>query len=184
MFAYAHPSPFPPSFEGNPWAYCFGLFGDVIAASLALTMLIAVALENRRGREVSGLLNNPVELPGIPRWSPLFLYRTGWSSMLLFVVMRTLPDAIWMLAWGEVGEQAIRVLLSIDLWADGLALAPLSLSVVCWAWGRQVIPQQLLNEEGSRPVRRPPWSTIWKNGRIVLVVLVIAIGVTIGKASA
>lgn len=183
-YHYAEPSPFPPSFEGNPLAYGFGLFGDVVAAALALAMLLGILLEGRRNREISRLLRNPVDLPPIGPWTPLFIYRASTVSMLVFIIMRALPDAVWMLAWGEVSETTIRVLLAVDLWCDGLALLPMFFSVVCWVWGRQVIPQRLIVETGSVSAHRPDWGLIWKNGRIVLVVLLIAIGVTIGKASA
>lgn len=183
--AYAGQSPFPPSFDGNPWAYAFGLFGDIVAAALALTMLLTLLLESRRNREVDRLVQNWLpSQPGVPAWSPLFLYRASTASVLLFIVMRAAPDALWMLAWGEVSEAAIRVMLAIDLWADGLALAPMFFAVTCWCLGRQVIPQKLLAGPAAQTAGRPDWQMLWKNGRIVLVVLVIAVGVTIGKASA
>lgn len=185
MYQYAVPSPFPPSFDGNPWAYGFGLFGDVVAAALALTLLLSYVFESRRHRAVVRIVASPNPSPALrPAWSPLFLYRATVMSLLSFVVMRALPDAIWMLAWGEVPERTIRFLLAADLVADGLALAPLFSAVLCWAWGRQVIPQLLVSELRAGVTGGPPWDIIWKNGRIILVVLVIAIGVTIGKASA
>ena len=184
MFPYASPSPFPPSFEGHPWAYAFGLFGDLVAASLALTMLLTYLFESRRHRQVQSILRSPIRMATISRWSPLSLYRTTVCSMLLFVVMRTAPDALWMLAWSEVNEPSIRLLLQLDLWMDGLALFPFFLSVTCWARGRQVIPQLLVTDWQHGVRGGPAWDIIWRNGRIVLVVLVIAIGVTIGKASA
>ena len=182
VVTYGQPSPFPPSFDGNPWAYGFGLFGDVVAAALALAMLLTYVFEVRRQREVSRLLNNMVVQEPMPRWTVMQVYRTGNIAMLLFVVMRALPDALWMLAWGEVSEKVIRVLLLLDLLFDGLALAPFSLAVLCWAWGRQAIPQTLLRHHVG-VTGGPPWEIVLRNGRIVLVVLIIAIGVTIGKAS-
>lgn len=182
-YLYAGPSPFPPSFDGNPWAYGFGLFGDIVAAALALAMLVALVLEPRRNAQISALLRNPIPQPNHPVWSPLFIYRAANISMLSFVVMRTLPDALWMLAWGEVSESAMRSMLAADLWCDGLALGPFFFSVLCWTWGRQVIPQKLISGLNAEVGRRPSWGLFWRNGRIVLIVLVIAIGVTIGKAS-
>lgn len=183
MYPYAEPSPFPPSFDGNPWAYAFGLFGDVVASSLALAMLIGILLEASRTREANRWLRNPVNQPATPSWSPLFIYRCSTISMLTFIVLRALPDALWMLAWGEVRESTIRFLLGLDLVCDGLAIAPFFVSVLCWTWGRQVIPHALMREIDGPGARRPSWKLVWKNGRIVLIVLLIAIGVTIGKAS-
>jgi hypothetical protein len=180
---YGSPSPFPPSFDGNPWAYGFGLFGDVMASALALTLLLSYVFEARRHEAVVRIVDSPVEYAPHETWSPLFLYRASITSLLLFVVMRAMPDALWMLAWGEVPEHSIRTLLALDLVMDGLALGPLFFSVLCWCWGRQVIPQMLVSELKAGVAGPPPWDVIWRNGRIVLVVLFIAIGVTIGKAS-
>lgn len=184
MYEYARPSPFPPSFEGNPLAYGFGLFGDVVAAALALTLLLTYLFEARRHPQILAMVDAPENFPVKRAWSPLFLYRATITSLLSFVVMRALPDAIWMLAWGEVSESTIRFLLAADLVFDGLALGPMFMAVLCWCWGRQVIPQMLVTELRAGITGGPPWDVLWKNGRIVLVVLVIAIGVTIGKASA
>lgn len=184
--SYGTPSPFPPSFEGSPFSYGFGLFGDVFAAAISLTMLLAYVFEARRARQISIILRNPVPLtPQMAVWSPLFLYRAGKISILAFVVLRTLPDAIWMLAWGEVSDAHIRMLLALDLVCDGVAIIPLMLSTFCWAWGRQIIPQLLIdkNNDLHPSPRKWPWDAIFRNGRIALMVMIIAIGVTIGKAS-
>lgn len=183
LYSYAAPSPFPPSFEGNPWAYGFGLFGDVVAAALAVAMLTAIVIEPRRNYQVSRMIHNQLaKTRGTPNWSPLRVYRMANISMLSFVVMRALPDALWMLAWGEVSEPTIRFMLAVDLWMDGVAVFPFFFSVMCWAWGRQIIPQRLLIGLDTGIYGRPPWNLIWRNGRIVIAVLVIAILVTIGKA--
>lgn len=185
MYSYAEPSPFPPSFDGNPWAYAFGLFGDVVAAALALTMLLAYVFEARRNREIHRRLKNPLpEVAPIPPWTPLYIYRVGNISMLAFIVLRALPDAVWMLAWGEVSEPVIRAMLATDLVLDGLAIGPLVMAAFCWAWGRQTIPQKLIHGADAAVQGRLPWKLIWRNGKIVLLVSLIAIGVTYGKASA
>jgi hypothetical protein len=130
------------------------------------------------------MLGNAVTQHPGPPWSVFKIYRTGNIAMLTFVAMRALPDALWMLAWGEVSDQTIRFLIKLDLVADGFALIPFGVAVLCWAWGRQAIPQILsqitVAGVGGGPLRE----IIFRNGRIVLVVLLIAIGVTIGKASA
>lgn len=185
MFAYADPSPFPPSFDGSPLAYGFGLFGDVVASALALMLLLSYLFEARRNKAVHRIVGtNLITHPGHRAWSPLFLYRSTIISLLSFVVMRSLPDAVWMLAWGEVPERVIRFLLVLDLVFDGLALIPLFTAVLCWCWGRQVIPQMLITDLKHGVTGPPPWEVIWRNGRVILIVMVIAIGVTIGKASA
>jgi hypothetical protein len=181
---YGSPSPFPPSFEGNPYAYAFGLFGDVVAAALASAILLTFVFEQRRLRQIDVLLNNYVTQPaGIIPWTPLWLYRMGMMCFLSFVVMRCLPDALWMLAWGEVSRSTIEAMLKFDLIADGLSIIPLFAATVCWAWGRQVIPQKLTEGKMAVVGGHPPWLAILKNARIVGVVFVISLLVTIGKAS-
>jgi hypothetical protein len=182
--SYGQPSPFPPSFDGSPFAYGFGLFGDVVAAALSLAMLSAHILEARRYEAVHRLTQNRVTQDPQPKWSALHVYRLGNVAILSFVVLRALPDAIWMLAWGEVSETTIRILLEVDLILDGVALLPLALSVLCWTWGRQAIPQILSQVAMITVTGGPIKEIIFRNARIVLIVLVIAIGVTIGKASA
>lgn len=180
---YGSPSPFPPSFEGNPWSYAFGLFGDIVAAALALAILLTFVLEQRRFKQVHRLLGNPVPDIQLIPWTPLWLYRMGMMMFLTFVVMRATPDALWMLAWGEVTLPTIEFMLRLDLVADGLSIIPLFFATCCWAWGRQVIPQKLIQGQSLIVGGHPPWELILKNARIVAVVLVISLLVTIGKAS-
>lgn len=179
------PSPFPPSFEGNPYSFFFGLFGDVVASSIALAILLTFIFEKRRVKQVHRRLGTPERhdvSPYLP-WTPLWLYRSGMMLFLLFVVMRALPDALWMLAWGEVEQETIETLLRVDLIFDGLAVIPLFLAACFWAWGRQVIPQKLVEGRMAIVSGHPPWQLILKNARIIAVVLVISLLVTIGKAS-
>lgn len=180
---YGTPSPFPPSFEGNPWSYAFGLFGDVVAASIALTILLSFVLEGRRFREISKRLGHPTNHHLGPPWTPLWLYRAGQQMFLAFVVLRTLPDAIWMLAWGEVSEQTIEAMLRVDLVADGLSILPLFIASMAWARGRQVIPQKLVEGAKVTVSGYPPWDVLLKNAKIIAVVIFISLLVTIGKAS-
>lgn len=180
---YGQPSPFPPTFEGNPWSYGFGLFGDVVAAALALTMLLTFIFEKRRHRQIHIILNTVSHDAPITKWSPLWLYRSGMMCFLSFVVMRAVPEALWMLAWGEVSLPTIEFLLRFDLISDGVSIIPLAFATVFWAWGRQVIPQQLTTGLSRTSTGGPPWDAFIRNGRIVAIVIVIAILVTIGKAN-
>jgi hypothetical protein len=185
VYIYSDPSPFPPIFADNPWAYGFGLFGTVVAAALALTLLLSYLFETRRAHAVQTLTGSwAINHPANIAWSPLFLYRGAIIGLLTFVVMRALPDAIWMLAWGEVSDSTIRTILACSLVSHGLATIPLIFAVLCSGMGRQVIPQMLVVEARAGVTGGPPWQHFYRKGRIVLVVLVIAIGVTIGKASA
>lgn len=184
MLPYAELSPFPPIFHNQPWAYALGLFGDVVAASLSLTVLLGYIFESRRVREVYRRLGTSDRSPAVPKWSPLYVYRSSKIAFLTFVVMRTGPDAVWMLAWGEVSRGAVEFIIGVDLWMDFFAIVPLCFAIFCWAWGRQVIPQKLSNGPDGKIEGRIPWGLIRRNAKIVFLVLLIAIGVTIGKASA
>jgi len=180
---YGVPSPFPPSFEGNPLSYAWGLFGDTVAAALALTLLLGYVFEGRRKRQVNKALDNYVVEPPVAQWSPLWLYRHGQLGFFTFVVMRTLPDALWMLMWGEVHTPTIKFLLMLDMVADGFSIFPLLYATMMWAYGRQVIPQKLAEGVAIAVSGKAPWDVILKNLRIVAVVIVISLLVTIGKAS-
>lgn len=186
MYSYAEPSPFPPSFEGDPLAYLFGLFGDVVAAGLALAILFGMLFEGRRAKrallEVSPRSAQFLVQPTLARFTALEVWRAFVIGVLLFIVMRALPDALWMLLWGEVSERTIRFLLRVDLLLDGFALLPFFFAIICWAWGRQVIPQKLIDTSQVQ-MPRLTGAAIWQNTRIVVLVLLIAVGVTLGKAS-
>jgi hypothetical protein len=177
---YGQPSPFPPSFDGNPWAYGFGLFGDLVAASFALVMVLAYLFEARRTTELARRFPTPGHAAA-SQLTLLTVYRTKEVAFWLFVFMRAAPDAVWMLIWGEVSEPTIRFWLAADLWCDGLALTPLFLSVLCWAWGRQPISQRLIESYAFVTAGGPPWEVILRNARIIALVLAIAVGVTFGK---
>lgn len=179
-YTYGDPSPFPPSYENDPWSYGFGLAGDLIASALCLAMLLTYLFERRRMKRVSHRVGIPPPLP-IPRWSVFWVYRAFNVNVLLFIVMRALPDAVWMLLWGEVEIRTIEMMLLLDLYCDGLALVPLFFAILCWAWGRQSIPQSLLSERGGGRMAPPTWQMIGRNGMIVVLVLVISVGVTVGK---
>lgn len=181
---YGHPSPFPPSFDGSPWSYAFGLFGNTLISALALTMLLAFVLESRRLRTIHRALDNYVVQPGIARWSPLWLYRTGMVLYLVFVLMRVLPNTIWMLAWGEVSKGTIEFLLTMDVLCNGLALFPFIGATICLGWGRQVIPQKLIEERHQAVSGGPAWRIARTYVKIMVVVSIISFLVTIGKASA
>ena len=189
-YAYAEPSPFPPSYEGNPWSYAFGLFGDVVAGMLALAILLGYVFEARRDRHAAPTLPaDPARAakfqvqPWAAKISVLAIYRAYNICLLLFVILRSLPDALWMLLWGEVSEPTIEVLLMGDLIADGLALAPLSMAALCWAWSRQVLPHRLAYPTALQ-MPRLSYAVVRQYAKIVVAILVIAGGVTIGKAAA
>lgn len=177
-------SPFPPVFHNDPWSYGFGLFGDLAMSMLSLTLLLAHVFERRRNARVRRIIKAPAQHPDNRAWSPLFLYRCIVISFLTILVLRATPDALWMLLYGEVSHSTSRALIQIDLWLDFVAILPLGFAVLCWCWGRQVIPQMLLTNLKEGITGGPSWDVLWKNGRIVLVLLLIAIGVTVGKAVA
>jgi hypothetical protein len=183
FYRYAEPSPFPPSFEGDPMSYLFGLFGDVVAAGLALAILLGMLFERRRKEQVARAVGAErfMVQPGLHRFTVLEVYRAFVIGILAFIVMRAAPDAAWMLLWGEVNEPTIRLLLRLDMLLDGFALVPFFFAIICWGWGRQTIPQRLLAESALQ-MPRLSWGMVWQNTKIVVLVLFIAAGVTLGKA--
>ena len=174
-------SPFPPSFSDGPISYALALFGDVLACGIALTILLHYLIEPRTRRRMERLVNGK---PAPPRSPFTLLNIHNWKviGICIFILLRALPDALWMFLWGEASERTMRLLFLIDYVLDGIALIPLFAAAVLWAWARYSIAQQLARaDDYPIPLRvLPSMSTVL---RILALTAVLAIGVTIGKAS-
>ena len=145
--------------------------------------MLRMLLEPRRQRTISRLVGNLLPRPTWQDWRAIDAWRTFVICMMSFITMRTMPDALWTLLWGEVSESTIRLLLRVDLFMDGFSLIPFLMALTCLSWGYQVIPQLLSADRGAGMPKLTA-SLIIQNAKIILIVLLIAIGVTVGKASA
>lgn len=173
-------TPFPPSFVDNPFAYGFALFADILVSALCLAQLLAYLFEARRCREAHRGALTPLP-PLLPLFSTVNVFRAIISCFLLTLLLRALPDALWLLAWGEASLDTMATLTRLDWFGDIGAMAPFiaALALIAWSW--QAIPQRLV-EVASVPLARPKWEQAKPPLKIASLALLIAVGVTIGKA--
>ena len=176
-------TPFPPGFVDNPYSYGMALFSDILVSALCLAQLLAYLFEARRKREAGRQADAvPIEPPPLPLFASLNVFRMIVSCFLTTLLARALPDALWLLAWGEASIPTMTFLTRLDWYGDIFALAPFvfALGLITWSW--QAIPQRLV-EVASIPLASPKWEQAKPPLKIALLVLLIAVGVTIGKAS-
>lgn len=175
-------SPFPPSFDGNPWTYGFALFSLTLVSALSLAQLLAYAFEARREREIDRLVRNAAPKPLPVPMSALAAHRMIISSFLLMAFCGAAPDVLLLLSWGEAGQGAMEVLYLIDRLGDGFVMFPFLSALWLLARTGQALPQQLAKAVDI-PLGPFRWEMLRDNLRIVGLVFLIAAGVTLGKAS-
>lgn len=174
-------SPFPPSFDGNPLTYGLALFSLTLVSALSLAQFLSFVFEGRRVREVNRLIGNPVKQSVFPM-SALVAFRMILMSFFLMAFAGAGPDVLILLAWGEASHQTIEILFIIDRLGDGFVMFPFLTATWLLARTRQPLEQQLAFA-ANVPLGPFQWSTIMQNMKISLLVLVIAAGVTLGKAA-
>ena len=177
-------SAFPPSFEGNPWTYGFALFSLSLLSMLSVARMWSLAAEVRRARLIAQ------RFPGLvppcqphPRWSALTLHETKLFCLYLTMFVGAFPDVLVLLLWGEAMPGTMVTLFLLDRIGDGIAIAPFTLAMMLGAWLQQVVPQKLIANASPNEVKPPNWRALMPTLKISSVVLLIAAGVTIGKAS-
>lgn len=178
-------SPFPPSFADGPISYAVALFGDVLASALALTVLIHYVVEPARlcRAERAASHGQTFRRSGHGWLTLLGAHNHMMIGFMLSIVLRAMPDAAWMLAWGEATAATMRLLFTVDYVCDGLALVPFTVGVLLWAWSRNSISQQLRKAD-DYPLGVSVLPSLISTLKIGAIVVLIAAGVTIGKAGA
>lgn len=174
-------SPFPPSFDGNPWTYGFALFSLTLVSAMSLAQLLAYVFEERRLREAERAGNMVFRPPNSPL-TTLSAFRRIIISFLLMALLGAGPDVLILLAWGEAGNSTIESLYLLDRTCDGLVMVPFLSALWLLARTRQALPQQLA-KAALIPLGPFRPAMLRDNAKILGVVLLIAIGVTFGKAS-
>jgi hypothetical protein len=177
-------SPFPPSFDGNPWTYAFALFSLTLVSALSLAQLLEYAFEEQRKREIDRLVHNQVAAAPIPSEpiNTLTAFRRIVISFLLMAFLGATPDVLILLAWGETSIGWMERLYLLDRVCDGLVMFPFMTAMWLLARTRQAMPQQLA-KAALIPLGPFHWGMLRQRLRIVVLVLFIAAGVTLGKAS-
>ena len=177
-------SPFPPSFEGNPWTYGFALFSLSLLSMLSVARIWALLSDIRKNRllaeRLPGLM---VPRTPVPVWSALTLHETKLACLYLTIFIGTFPDTLILLLWGEAGTDTMVTLFLVDRIGDGLTLIPFSVAMMLGAWLQQVVPQKLIANSAQHEVKKPNWQALMPTIKIGALVLILAAGVTMGKAS-
>ncbi|WP_103730190.1 hypothetical protein [Novosphingobium sp. HII-3] len=176
-------SAFPPSFEGNPWAFFFALFSLSLIVLLSLAQILRHMCEAGRDRALMRKFGEGFRLARPHSfWTTAVLYRWKVSGLYLTVLFGAVGDVAVMLAWREVRPLTMEILLQMDRILDGLTIIPFMAAVALAAWSDQAIPAQLTFPK-PQPVNPPKWERIKGSVRIVATIALIALGVTMGKAS-
>lgn len=173
---------FPPSFEGNPWSYGIALFGLTLISALSLAHLLTMLHDAHRIRLARTLYYGFRSGERVGLFTLLGSYRAIMAGLFATIVLGALPDVLLLLAWGEASDPTIERLFLVDRACDGAAMVPFVLAVTMKAWVVQALPQRLA--EVTRTPLQPLRSfMIARYLKILGLVLVISLGVTIGKAS-
>lgn len=175
-------SPFPPSFDGNPWTYGLALFSLTLVSSLALAQLLHIWFAARRGRQIDVAVGNLAVPPPAP-WSVFNVNQAVHSALLLTICLGAAPDVMVLFAWGEGSERTMEVLFLLDRLCDAATIVPFAAASALATWQAQA-SDHLLRQARASLLPAPSWRTFRDRAKISGAVLVIAVGVTIGKAGA
>lgn len=171
---------YPPSFDGNPWSYGFALFSLTLICAFAIAMFLQFLFEGRARRAAMKAFGQTPQ-PPLPWASPLTIHRSIVMCFLATILLGAFPDVLLLFAWGEAQAPTLDFLFLLDRICDGLTFAPFTAAIALSAWGAQVVPQQLIRDTPVT-VGAFKWRTIKDQTKIVVMVLIIALGVTIAKA--
>lgn len=175
-------SPYPPSFDGNPWSYGFALFSLTLVCALALALLLNFWFESRSRRRAWRSSMAVAGQGPEPFATPLSIHRLIITGFLLTVLIGAMPDVLVLYWWGEASRPTMDALFLMDRIGDGATFIPFTISCGLSAWGLQVLPQKLVRETAVE-LTLPTWRTVKDQLKIVGAVLVVAAGVTIAKAT-
>lgn len=177
-------SAFPPSFEGNPLTYGFALFSLSLLSMLSVARIWGLISDLHKVRQLErSLLWYIRPREPLSRWSALTLHETKLACLYLSIFLGAFPDVLILLLWGEASNQTMVRLFMMDRIGDGLTLLPFATAMMIGCWLQQVIPQKLIANSRHDEVKPPNLRAVLPTLRICLVLLVLASGVTMGKAS-
>ncbi len=174
---------YPPSFDGNPLSYGFALFSLTLICAFSIATLLHFLFESRLDQLLKRQMPGYCPSPRLQWSSPLSIHRMIVTGFLFTILFGAFPDVLVLFAWGEGTRRTMDILFLLDRIGDALTFVPFTAAIFLTAWGSQVVPQQLVRDT---PVglRRPTWRTVRDQFKIVGMVLIIAAGVTLAKASA
>ncbi|WP_279141317.1 hypothetical protein [Sphingomonas paucimobilis] len=157
---------FPPSFDGNEWAYGWALFGLLTVCAMSAAYLLRYASE--------GLTY------GWSLYKPIALARMVMVCMFSTILLGALPDAIFLLTWGEVPPAATQMILLVDRICDALTVIPFLCAAGLLV--RAEAPILFMLTVSPVPVDLwPTWPMVRRSVAAILLIIVIAAGVTLAK---
>ena len=165
----------------STFAYGFALFTDLLVASLSAAHLMMLLLDARRKRRALCMLGEVRAGPQLPPFSLPNIFHGIVIGLLLSILLRTVPDVLWLLAEDRPTKETIRLLSATESVCNTAALFPFVISLALLVWSGQVIPQQLMQAATiklARPQLEDARPFVWP----ALIVLAIAAGVAIAKA--
>ncbi len=173
---------FPPSFDDNAWIYGGALFMLTLMSALSASALIGQGLEARHRARINHELGNMVTVRGLGLVTLLSLYRFKEAMLLLTVFQGTSPDAITLLLWGEASDSTMYILFTVDRVFDMTAGCSFLLWVTAKTLSGGSIAHRLALDPDIINVR-PRWYRVKDNLKIALYAFLIAVGVTLYKAT-
>jgi hypothetical protein len=103
-------NPFPPSFDGSSKLFAFVLFAMLVASCLGVILATfqvrQLYADRRYGRDASWAINSLV------------------LAVCCGLLMRCVPDAIYMISFGDASPAALATILTVKRVLDFLFLAP------------------------------------------------------------
>lgn len=145
-------SPYPPSFDGNPW-----LYGSALASLITIGIINAI---NLRWMVVDLYADRYRSHP----LSVLFLFRTMIGLLSLVGVVRCFPEVVYLTCYGEVTGYWMGVILTVKRVADTISLP----GVILWTgilnvtYSRMVLA---LTTVEQRAVQIDPWQQWHRLGK-------------------
>jgi hypothetical protein len=113
-------APFPPSFEGSSKLFAFVLFAMIVASCLAVILgsfqLRQLWADRRFGRDAAWSINTLV------------------LAVCVGLLMRCLPEAIYMISFGDASTRTLLTILTVKRSMDFMFLAP----GLFWMWKADV----------------------------------------------
>lgn len=151
---------FPPSFQGDRWAYAFSVFGLLGSCLLALEwgwrIVIRLIDERRPFRE------------------PVTVARLAMLGVLIATLCRISPDVFLVMSWPEISPHTRATVALVDRLMDGVSVIPMTFSWAIALFGGAMIEYQLV----KKPVPANLWPT-WRRMRRPLsmgaLILIIAL---------
>ena len=166
VFAAGQQGDYPPSFMGSEATYGFALFSCMAISALAMRYLILVAAPIFESKE--------------PLTAPVNMARLILAALLSTVILTVMPDAVMLLAWGEVTIGSIALIGTIDRLCDGLSVIPFGLSIYLLIKGQHYLPEHLTRKPYRADLFPRIMAVKFQLGMIALI-LAMSAGVTAWK---